>query len=53
MNCKWTRVFDGHFNISCEIGKRGNGNFKPDKKLTKTKWDFKYCPYCGGEIVVD
>jgi hypothetical protein len=50
--CNWVRSFDGHFNISCadETGERANGNFKPDQKLKGTKWNFKYCPYCGGVI---
>jgi len=53
--CKWLRIFDGHFNISCvfENHERANGNFKPDKKVTNTKWNFKYCPYCGKEIEIE
>lgn len=50
--CEWLRVFDGHFNISCvaNTGERANGNFKG--KADGAKWEFKYCPYCGREIVV-
>lgn len=49
-NCEWVRAFDGNFNISCvgEYGKRANGQFKGDN----AKWDFKYCPYCAGEIIL-
>ena len=52
--CNWSRKFDGHFAISCvdENGKRANGSFKPDDTVKETKWDFKYCPYCGEEIKV-
>ena len=52
--CEWVRVFDGHFNIGCvnETGQRANGNFKRDNQTSDTKWDFKYCPYCGREICV-
>ena len=53
--CMWARTFDRHFNISCvnETGERANGNFKPCSAMTKTTWNFKYCPYCGKEIQVD
>ena len=46
--CKWTRAFDQHFNISCESGNRGNGNFKGKKH--GAKWEFIFCPYCGRRI---
>ena len=47
--CDWKRSFDGHFNISCveESKERANGEFKQDNKIKSTKWNFKYCPYCG------
>lgn len=53
-NCTWVRSFDGHFNISCvnETGERANGSFKKCGRYPETKWDFKYCPYCGGEIEI-
>jgi hypothetical protein len=52
-NCLWSRsTLDGHFNITCPLGKRANGDFKPDKVIPETKWDFKYCPYCGRVIEV-
>lgn len=53
--CKWTRAFDLHFNISCcgdgitGTGKRANAQFKGKDK--GSKWEFKFCPYCSGEIV--
>ena len=52
--CEWNRKFDGHFSIGCanQTGERANGNFKPDFKLKDTKWNFKYCPYCGKEIKI-
>ena len=52
--CIWKRNFDGHFNLGCvaKNNQRGNGHFKPDRKVTITKWDFKFCPYCGKEIKV-
>ena len=46
--CKWIRAFDNHFNISCDSGERANGNFKG--KDIGAKWEFKFCPYCGGKI---
>lgn len=48
--CEWFRNFDSHFNIGCveETGERANGNFKG--KEDGAKWEFKYCPYCGGRI---
>lgn len=51
--CVWVRSFDNHFNISCvdETGERANGDFKG--KTEGAKWEFKYCPYCGGEIEID
>ena len=51
--CKWTRSFDNHFNISCvsKTGERANGNFKG--KDIGAKWEFIFCPYCGGEIELD
>ena len=54
VKCKWLRQFDAHFGISCvgETGERANGHFKPDKIEPKTRWNFKYCPYCGKEIEV-
>ena len=50
--CTWVRAFDNNFNISCcsETGERANGNFKG--KEIGAKWEFKYCPYCSGEIEV-
>jgi hypothetical protein len=53
--CKWLRIFDGHFNISCvnETGERANGMFKPCDNYSDSKWNFKYCPYCGREIEVE
>jgi hypothetical protein len=50
--CRWDRKFDGHFTIDC-TGQRANGNWKPDRVVPGTKWDFKYCPYCGKEIKVN
>lgn len=50
--CTWTRAFDGHFNITCPSGMRANRTFKKDRKHKDTRWDFKYCPYCGREISV-
>ena len=52
--CEWMRCFDGHFSIGCvnKTGQRANGNFKRDKNVADTKWDFKYCPYCGKEIKI-
>jgi hypothetical protein len=49
--CEWHRAFDGHFNISCvdETKERANGNFKPSDGYS-SKWNFTYCPYCGGKI---
>ena len=47
--CTWARAFDGHFNISCPSGERANGQFKPDNNY-QTKWNFKFCPYCGRPI---
>ena len=47
--CKWIRVFDGHFNISCPSGERANGDFKRDNDHY-ANWEFKFCPYCGREI---
>lgn len=49
--CKWVRAFDQHFNIGCanETGKRGHGFFKSDYSVT-AKWEFEFCPYCGGKI---
>jgi hypothetical protein len=59
MKCQWFKKFDGHYSISCakETGQRANGNFKkyPFDNLgyqAQTKWEFKYCPYCGKEIDV-
>lgn len=51
--CEWTRAFDGHFNISCtdETNKRANGNFKGTDNIY-AKWEFYYCPYCGGKIEI-
>ena len=48
--CEWTRAFDQNFNISCvnETGERANGNFKG--KDIGAKWEFIFCPYCGGKI---
>lgn len=48
--CVWFRKFDGNFCISCveKTHKRANGDFKGKG----AKWEFKYCPYCGREIVV-
>jgi hypothetical protein len=53
--CRWYRKFDGHFTLDCtnETGQRANGNWKSDKKIKETKWNFKYCPYCGKEIKVN
>ena len=54
-NCIWNRKSDSHFSIGCVIKKNGlkaNKNFKPDNKNKKTKWNFKYCPYCGKEIEI-
>jgi hypothetical protein len=53
--CKWLRAFDGHFNISCvnETKQRANGEFKSDTQYKTAEWDFKFCPYCGGEIIVE
>ena len=56
--CRWYRKFDGHYSMDCtdENGKRANGNFHPyihDKNHQETKWHFKYCPYCGGEIAIE
>ena len=48
--CKWVRAFDGHFNISCPSGERANGHWKGDIYGEQTKWQFKFCPYCGREI---
>ena len=50
--CKWTRAFDGHFNIGCanKTKQRGYSHFKPDDLHEGTKWDFAYCPYCGRKI---
>jgi hypothetical protein len=52
--CRWYRKFDGHFTLDCtnETGQRANGNWKPDEQIKETKWNFKYCPYCGKEIKV-
>lgn len=52
--CTWYRKFDGHFSMDCtnENGMRANGNFKPDINYPNTKWNFRYCPYCGKEIEV-
>jgi hypothetical protein len=59
MKCQWFKKFDGHYSISCvkETGKRANFNFKkyPFDNFgyqARTKWEFKYCPYCGKEIEV-
>lgn len=59
MKCKWYKKFDGHYSIDCSDwnGKRANGNFKkyPYDNIgiqPETKWDFKYCPYCGNEIKI-
>jgi len=48
--CNWGRSFDGHINMSCadESKQRANGNFKG--KENGAKWEFIYCPYCGGLI---
>ncbi len=48
--CKWQRAFDQNFNLGCvgKHGERGNGNFKG--KQYGAKWEFEYCPYCGGKI---
>ena len=51
-NCIWVFAFDGNYNISCPSGQRANGNFKPPAPEYKTKWDFKFCPYCGREILI-
>lgn len=52
--CNWYKKFDGHYTLDCTDihGNRANGNFKPYPfnnmgEQPKTKWDFKYCPYCG------
>lgn len=52
--CYWYRQFDSHFQIGCvnKTHERANGNFKPDNRIKNTKWDFKYCPYCGKKIKV-
>jgi len=49
--CQWVRVFDQNFNISCvgETKQRASGQFKG--KDLGAKWEFIYCPYCGGKIV--
>ena len=52
VSCKWTRAFDGHFNISCPSGKRANGDFHTDSTILITKWEFTYCPYCGNVIEI-
>jgi hypothetical protein len=55
-NCTWYKKFDGHYSISCanETNQRANGEFHPyiHKKGHKTRWQFIYCPYCGGKIII-
>lgn len=48
--CTWARAFDGNFNLSCNEGThmRGSGHFKGTGK-----WEFNYCPYCGGKIELE
>jgi len=48
-NCRWTRAFDQHFNISCNSGERANCNFKGVSK--GANWEFIFCPYCGKKII--
>ena len=50
LTCTWVRQFDNNFNLSCanETHERGNGNFKG--KDRGAKWEFIFCPYCGGKI---
>ena len=57
--CKWYKKFDGHYSMTCtrETNNRANGDFKayPFDNLgpqSSTKWEFTYCPYCGGKIEV-
>lgn len=52
--CEWIRAFDGHFNIGCvnETGHRANAEFKSCSKFKSSRWDFKFCPYCGKEIII-
>ena len=52
--CGWVRQFDGHFAIACfnKTGERANRSWKPDRHIKETRWNFKFCPYCGGEIYI-
>ena len=55
--CTWYRKFDGHYTMSCtnENGKRAHGLFHRyihDEKASETRWNFIYCPYCSGRIVI-
>ena len=47
-SCIWTKAFDANFNISCanETGQRASSHFKG----VYGKWQFTFCPYCGGKI---
>jgi len=51
--CEWMRQFDGHFNISCvnETKERANGDFH-SSNVYKSRWSFKFCPYCGNRITI-
>ena len=48
--CDWIRAFDANFNIGCvnETGERAHATFKEKDK--GARWEFIYCPYCGGKI---
>lgn len=55
--CTWYKKFDGHYTLDCtnETGHRANCNFHKyihNKNAPETKWNFVYCPYCGGKIII-